>query len=112
MKMYLLTPPHKMPNDPVRVSSFTSRYEYHPKSQKEAERHAILMKAIKDLARAHYAGNLAAAAKRAAAHIGHIASYQTHANPTVSHRMRSNQRWLKKEYYPESARGVSRTMRK
>lgn len=97
---------------PTHVSSFTSRYEYHPKSQKETERHAILMKAIKDLARAHYAGNVTAAAKRAAAHIGRIASYQTHANPLVSHRMRSNQRWLKREYYPESAKAVTPRRRK
>jgi hypothetical protein len=104
-------PKDKYGKEKIDVSSFTSRYEYHPKSQKEAERHAILMKAIKDLARAHYAGDVAAAAKRAAAHIGHIASYQTHANPLVSHRMRSNQRFLKKEYYPESARTLTRSTR-
>ncbi len=89
-----------MPRNKIDVSSFTSRYAYHPKSQEEAERHAILKKAITDLARVHYANNMAAAAKRAAAHIGHIASYQTHKNPLVSRRMRDNQHWLQKEYYP------------
>lgn len=105
-------PKDKDGKEKIDVSSFTSRYEYHPKSQKDAERHAILMKAIKDLARAHYAGDVAAAAKRAAAHIGHIASYQTHANPLVSRRMRSNQHWLKDEYYPESAKALTRRRRK
>ncbi len=97
-------PKDTLGREKIDVSSFTSRYEYHPSSQKNAERHAILKKAMKDLARVHFAGNLAAAAKRAAAHIGHIAAYQTHTNPLVSARMRANQRWLKDEYYPPAAR--------
>lgn len=84
----------------INVSSYTRAYDYHPIRQGDAERHAILKQAVRDLARNHYANKLADAAKRAAAHIGHIASYQTHQNPLVSARMRSNQRWLKETYYP------------
>ncbi len=90
----------EMPNDPVRVSDFTRGY--HPKSQDAPERRRLLGDAIRELAAAHYAGNLAAAAKRAAAHVGHIASYQTHQNPLVSSRMRENQRWLRDTYYADA----------
>lgn len=105
-------PKDKYGKEKIDVSAFTKRYEYHPKSQKDAERHAILKKAVADLARAHFAGNLAAAAKRAAAHIGHIASYQTYQNPLVSRRMRSNQHWLKDEYYPAAAKAITRRRRR
>lgn len=91
-----------MPKNSVRVSDFTSGY--HPKSQEAPERRELLGRAIRELAAAHYAGDLAAAAKRAAAHVGHIASYQTHQNPLVSSRMRENQRWLKDTYYADTVK--------
>lgn len=80
---------------PVDWSLFTGAEEYHPSRQPDdADRRARLGRAIRALAGAEFAGDAAAAAKRVAAHIGHIASYQTHRAPDTSARMRSNQRWI------------------
>jgi hypothetical protein len=73
---------------------------YHPSRQGEADRRERLGRAIRRLAAAHFAGDATAAAKRVAAHVGHIASFQTHAAPDTSERMRSNQRWIRESYYP------------
>lgn len=74
---------------------------YHPRNlENDAPRRAILRKAVADLARDRYGGDAAAAAKRTARHVGHIASYLTHRSPVSSERMRRNQRWLKETYYP------------
>lgn len=84
-----------------RPSIYLSLYGYHPKDLPEdASRRAVIVRAVANLARERYGGDVAAAAKRTAQHVGHIASYLTHRSPVASTRMRSNQRWLKETYYP------------
>jgi hypothetical protein len=92
-----------MPAGPgnIKPSEFLSRYGYHPKDlANDAARRVMVAKAVADLARERYGGDVAAAAKRTAKHVGHIASYLTHRSPVSSARMRGNQRWLKETYYP------------
>jgi hypothetical protein len=75
---------------------------YHPSRQAAPDRRERLGRAIRSLAAAHFKGDETAAAKRVAAHVGHIASYQTYKSPNTSERMRSNQRWIREAYYPIS----------
>lgn len=94
-----------MPANVSKPSEFLSRYGYHPKDlANDAARRVLVAKAVADLARERYGGDVTAAAKRTAQHVGHIASYLTHRSPISSSRMRSNQRWLKETYYPPPKR--------
>ena len=73
--------------------------EYHPSRQGNQNRRERLQRAVTSLAKTAFGGDVRAAAKRLAAHVGHIASYQTHRAPETSSRMRSNQRWIRDAYY-------------
>lgn len=104
-----------MPAGPgnIKPSEFLSRYGYHPKDlANDAARRVMVAKAVADLARERYGGDVPAAAKRTAKHVGHIASYLTHRSPVSSARMRSNQRWLKETYYPPAAKTKVKKARK
>ena len=93
----------------IRPSEYLSRYGYHPKYlENDAPRREVIARAVANLARERYGGDVAAAAKRTAQHVGHIASYLTHRSPAVSQRMRSNQRWLKETYYPSTKAGKAK----
>lgn len=95
----------------IRPSVYLSRYGYHPKNlPDDAPRREILTRAVANLARERYGNDAAAAAKRTARHVGHIASYLTHRSPAVSARMRADQRWLKQEYYPATALNIARAV--
>lgn len=73
--------------------------EYHPSRQPDdTDRRKRLKRAVTSLAQTAFGGDVRAAAKRLAAHVGHIASYQTHRAPETSARMRSNQRWITTTY--------------
>lgn len=95
----------------IRPSAYLARYGYHPKDLEiDAPRRAVIARAVANLARERYGGDVAAAAKRTAQHVGHIASYLTHRSPAVSERMRSNQRWLKETYYPPTRLNVAKSL--
>jgi hypothetical protein len=93
-------PYDKNPVDWPSVTGDKGGVEYHPSRQpNDTDRRERLKRAVTSLAETAFGGDVRAAAKRLAAHVGHIASYQTHRAPETSARMRANQRWIRDAYY-------------
>jgi hypothetical protein len=82
---------------------------YHPSRQAFTDRRERLKRAVSSLAETAFGGDVRAAAKRLAAHVGRIAAYQTYRAPETSSRMRANQRWIRDAYYPSRHSTLLRT---
>lgn len=92
-------PYDKIPVDWPGVTGDEGGVGYHPSRQARTDRRERLKRAVSSLAETAFGGDVRAAAKRLAAHVGRIAAYQTYRAPETSSRMRANQRWIRDAYY-------------